>query len=576
MLEIAKHRSAGAHLIRAKLPSIPLESNTADLALASFVLSYVADLASCFSELARVVRSGGDLFISDMHPVTAAALGWTRGFSSAGHTYQLDVQNRSILDVINIAVSKGFRLAACIEPQFGNPEYDLFRLGGRELAWKQTIGMPPIYLLHFRRLPEDPQMAGGESAAPLVLSRAHCALGPREPVPASVGLKGGVIASTLSDAVSSDHHVANDACDLDMSGYLLFPGLVNAHDHLEFGLFPRLGSPPYRNATEWALDIQVLEEETIRTHKRVPREVRLWWGGLRNLLSGVTTVCHHNPLDPVLQSGNFPVCVLQKYGWEHSLAFARNIPAAMLRTGPEEPFVIHAGEGIDQTAAEELAVLDGVAALNERSVIVHGLALEEAGIALLNERGSSLVICPSSNRFLFQRTHTRQQLQAIERLALGSDSPLTADGDLLDELRLTRGNALVPVERLYGMVTTQAARLLRLRRGEGSLRVGAAGDLMAVRHRVGDPAETLGGLSWRDVELVILGGHVRLASSAVFNRLPTQTRRDLTPLEIDGEIRWLRGPLPEMLRSAENVLGTGNVRLGGLRVSIAEGIHDAH
>jgi cytosine/adenosine deaminase-related metal-dependent hydrolase len=436
--------------------------------------------------------------------------------------------------------------------------------------------MPPIYLLHFRRLPEDPQMAGGESAAPLVLSRAHCALGPREPVPASVGLKGGVIVSTLSDAVSSDHHVANDACDLDMSSYLLFPGLVNAHDHLEFGLFPRLGSPPYRNATEWALDIQVLEEETIRTHKRVPREVRLWWGGLRNLLSGVTTVCHHNPLDPVLQSGNFPVCVLQKYGWEHSLAFARNIPAAMLRTGPEEPFVIHAGEGIDQTAAEELAVLDGVAALNERSVIVHGLALEEAGIALLNERGSSLVICPSSNRFLFQRTHTRQQLQAIERLALGSDSPLTADGDLLDELRLTRGNALVPVERLYGMVTTQAARLLRLRRGEGSLRVGAAGDLMAVRHRGGDPAETLGGSSWRDVELVILGGHVRLASSAVFNRLPTQTRRHLTPLEIDSEIRWLRGPLLEFLRSAENVLGTGNVRLGGLRVSIAEGIHDAH
>jgi cytosine/adenosine deaminase-related metal-dependent hydrolase len=267
------------------------------------------------------------------------------------------------------------------------------------------------------------------------------------------------------------------------------------------------------------------------------------------------------------------VHVLQEYGWEHSLAFARDIPAAMLRTGPEEPFLIHAGEGVDEAAAEELTLLDGIGALNERSVVVHGLALEETAMALLNERGSSLVVCPSSNNFLFHKTHSPQQLRAIERLALGSDSPLTADGDLLDELRLARHNALVSSELLYRMVTTQASRILRLRRSEGTLRVGAIGDLIAVRHRVGDPAETLSGLRWRDVELVVVGGHVRLASLAVFNRLPTQTRRDLTPLEIDGEIRWFRGPALEMLRSAENVLGTGNVRVGGLRVSIAGGIH---
>src|SRR5579885_1135193 len=34
---------------------------------------------------------------------------------------------------------------------------------------------------------------------------------------------------------------------MDLTGYMILPGLVNTHDHLEFGLFPRLGHGPYQN-----------------------------------------------------------------------------------------------------------------------------------------------------------------------------------------------------------------------------------------------------------------------------------------------------------------------------------------
>src|SRR5574341_1387463 len=43
--------------------------------------------------------------------------------------------------------------------------------------------------------------------------------------------------------------------EVDLHGYLILPGLINAHDHLEFNLYPRLGRGPYANAGAWARDI---------------------------------------------------------------------------------------------------------------------------------------------------------------------------------------------------------------------------------------------------------------------------------------------------------------------------------
>lgn len=566
MLEAtAASQPANAQLVLADLPRIPMESDSMDLAIASFVLSYVKRLEDCASELARVIRVGGDLFISDMHPQTAATRGWRRSFSDGERTYQLAFENRSIDEVIDILVSRGFSLAARLEPCFGNSERELFHKCGKDAAWKAVDGMPSIYLLHFRRMPSK-----RDESLTFTVHGAYCALGPGELVPASVSVQDGVIHSILGESSSLPHQVASESQDLDLHGYLLLPGLVNAHDHLEFALFPRLGSGPYGNATEWARDIQDKYADTIALHRQVPKGVRLWWGGIRNLLCGVTTVCHHNPLDPLLRSSQFPVHVVQKYGWEHSLAFGGDVSAALRKTPSHKPFLIHAGEGIDADASAELRTLDAIGALDSRTVLVHGLAMDEAGARLLNERGSSVVMCPTSNYFLFHKNHPADQLHAIDRLALGSDSPLTAEGDLLDEIRFAHGVCQVPAERLYGMVTDGAARVLRLRQGEGALRVGAMADFTVIRKHPGDPQDILNRLSWRDVELVVVAGQVRLASGEIRHRLPPNAARGLTPLRVEDQWRWLRGPASWMLHSAESVLGVGNVRVGGLQIRSAE------
>src|SRR5688572_17141377 len=72
---------------------------------------------------------------------------------------------------------------------------------------------------------------------------------------------------------------------INLKNYFLYPGLINAHDHLEMNLYPPLGSPPYNNYVEWTTDIYKPLESPVREIEKVDIEDRLQWGGLKNLIA---------------------------------------------------------------------------------------------------------------------------------------------------------------------------------------------------------------------------------------------------------------------------------------------------
>jgi hypothetical protein len=308
----------------------------------------------------------------------------------------------------------------------------------------------------------------------------------------------------------------------------VLPGLINAHDHLELNHYGRLKCRDrYENATAWIDDLRpaLQDDPRIRESRAYPLRDRLFIGGLKNLLAGVTTVAHHNPIYREL-NGQFPVRVVKAFGWAHSFALegravgaggelGRSISDARRATPDAKPFILHAAEGVDAAAAEEITRLDSLGCLRPGTVLVHGVALTETSWARLLAAGVGLVWCPASNTFLFGRTiPARSFLDAAEdawmHLCLGSDSRVTGSRDLLDEMRAAYAADSVTPSEVLRMVTIAPARLLKLEEA-GKVDVGQPADLLVVPGNRASAEETLASTRRADVWLVTVGGRPMVA-----------------------------------------------------------------
>jgi cytosine/adenosine deaminase-related metal-dependent hydrolase/ubiquinone/menaquinone biosynthesis C-methylase UbiE len=553
--------------------ALPVNDTSCDMVLSSFVVSYLADLEAFAREVDRVARPGATILLADMHPETEAFCGWKRSFKAKGAETQIRATRWDLQDITQAFQACGFKLVSRTEPAFGPEERPIFEDCGKLELYHSTETLPAIYVIELRKPTSAPRLrkVTSQSAGSLILRQARYAVGPDTIAAGSISVVGERIQSIQNQSQAQSGYWMDERShsfpgySLDLSGYLLLPGLINAHDHLEFSLYPNIGDGPYYNAAQWARDIHANRAPLIARHRKVPRSTCLWWGAIRNLLCGVTTVCHHNPVTPELTGPGFPIHVVQEFAWAHSPSFEPALASKFCESRADLPFILHAAEGIDEGSAEEIFELDRIHALDHRTVLVHGLACTPESISLINRRLTALILCPTSNQFLFHRSPSLAFIRSLDTAILGSDSPLTAAGDLLDEISFAREQIGVDANSIYAMVTNRPAEVLRLRRGEGGIKPGSLADLLVVRDSGLSPAETLAHLSSDQIELVILGGRIQLAGASLIERLPAVLRQGLQPFQVDGRPRWVRAPIDKLLAEAEETLGS-DLRVGGKRV----------
>lgn len=324
---------------------------------------------------------------------------------------------------------------------------------------------------------------------------------------------------------------------------LVFPGLINSHDHLDFNLFPPLGNRVYDNYRQWGQDIHAHNKAAIEEVQRIPQPVRAQWGLYKNLLCGVTTVVNHG--DQLKLPKDLPIRVFQDCYNLHSVGFDAHWRAALRRPfRRRRPFVIHVGEGTDALSQQEIDTLIGANRFNRHLIGVHGVAMTPAQAAHFK----ALVWCPASNLFLLGQTAAVDDLYGHTELLFGTDSTLTAPWNIWQHLRLAQQQGLLTDAALFDALTVNAAAVWGLG-NTGQLQAGFAADMVVAKAKGKKGMDAFFAIDPPAILLVMHQGNVSLFDESLLVQLNKQgfSIDGYGKINMGNSIKYVKGPVQQLM-----------------------------
>ncbi|GMV14815.1 MAG: hypothetical protein AMXMBFR56_30390 [Polyangiaceae bacterium] len=334
---------------------------------------------------------------------------------------------------------------------------------------------------------------------------------------------------------------------------IIMPGLIDTHNHILFDIFDESDwSPPkvYTNHDQWPNDARykamVDAKQWLNAEYGSPVNVNCElnkYGELKGLIAGTTSIagaanpankaCYGSLARTIDQSSN-------DLGYDKvqaSTLFPNTSSADAIckniATDKTDAFLIHIGEGVDQTALNEFNKLwtapttDGCLHAPETS-IVHGTAFGETEFDKMAQHGMGLVWSPRSNVFLYgsgtdleKTTNIPLALSKGINVSLAPDWSIGGSQNLLDELRFANQvddgafGDILTAKKLFEMVTINPAKNLGLSNVIGSIAVGKKADLLVIGGDAAAPYDALLQAEPSTVRLVMVGGRALYGDSAL-------------------------------------------------------------
>ncbi|MGN6641071.1 MAG: amidohydrolase family protein, partial [Mucilaginibacter sp.] len=345
----------------------------------------------------------------------------------------------------------------------------------------------------------------------------------------------------ISHVLPEPYHNTNTELSLTFENAIVFPGLINSHDHLDFNLFPSLGDKPYNNYTEWGRHIHKHYKNEISSVLGVPIALREQWGIYKNLLCGVTTVVNHGKKMSV--STNL-ITVYEDCHCVHSVQFEKRWKLALNNPLKRKiPVVIHTGEGTDGSSEKEIDKFIKWNLLKRPVIGVHGVAMN-----LTQARAfKALVWCPESNYFLLNRTAPINELKNAVAVLFGTDSTLTGNWNIWEHIRLARKTRLMTDKELYDTLSLNPAKTWE--QNCGQITPGQYADLVVAKAKPGlNGADAFFAIDPKDILLVLHKGRVVLLDDGLYSRLKGLTMGEYSRIYIDGICKHVAGDLPSLMQ----------------------------
>jgi cytosine/adenosine deaminase-related metal-dependent hydrolase len=336
----------------------------------------------------------------------------------------------------------------------------------------------------------------------------------------------------IAQVLPGHFHDQNDNLNLAFDNAIIFPGLINSHDHLDFNLFPSLAGRTFKNYTEWGDYIHLKYKDIINEVLRIPEPLRIQWGIYKNLLCGVTTVVNHGKK---VGAANDLITVFQDCQSIHSVHFERRWRFALNNPLKKNLLaVIHCGEGTDDLAANEIDQLIRSNMLRRSIVAVHGVAMTEEQA----KQFKALVWCPESNYFLLDKSTPVDSLKKNIPILFGTDSTLTGDWNIWNHIRKAKQTELLSDQELFESLTISPANTWGLNTGVIAEEMDA--DLVVSK------AESLFTTDPQNILLVMHKGNVSLFDETLLPQLKTTNTNGYSSVSIGASNKYVQGDLPEL------------------------------
>ena len=349
----------------------------------------------------------------------------------------------------------------------------------------------------------------------------------------------GIIACSACDC--SSHPAAAGALKLSCPQGVISPGLINAHDHIDYQKAPEPRSEErYEHRHDWRTAGPPSSGHTKMPSGGTAKIDGIYWAELRQVLSGTTAIASTGGRSGLLRDLNTDDSPAEDYaqGGLHApqLNFntfplgdasgpllAEGCGYKSLDTPSDIPlfgaYLPHVSEGLTQAARNEFLCLSGQSAghdvMTGHTAIIHGIGVTARDVALMAQRGTGLVWSPRSNESLYGDTAQVSLYQSLGvSIALGTDWLQSGSMNMLRELQCADYLNQVQLSysftdaQLWRMATAAAADLTFTGDKLGRIAPGRVADLAIYRlnAHTRSPHRAVITANAQDVVLTLRGG----------------------------------------------------------------------